>query len=207
MKIFVSSPNKGVFVEGNPFHVHEFTYDEFHDAIDGRFKNKQYLLQNDWIVSSIYDPDTTLLAHGDLPATTRTRKISGLTSEESLYVICLCSDSALPDTTELGVMGGIYEMKGFQNEVARLKEEIGRLREVWAHMAEKDEHITNFQQIVEEKDGHVRELLAMVAQKAEALTQTEVQLDAARQELKRAYTPGGLVDAGRRLGRKLKDRR
>jgi SAM-dependent methyltransferase len=161
----VSTPNRGVFPEGNPFHVHEFTMDELREEVEKRFEHRRYFLQNNWTISSVYTAETTGIEGDDLPPDSRITKLVGMAPESSLYVVCVCSESPLPDLSELAVMSGVYEVRGFQGEILRLSEEIERLRVVWGHVAEKDEDLKKLQAMVAEKDEHIEHLLEMVSEK------------------------------------------
>jgi GT2 family glycosyltransferase/glycosyltransferase involved in cell wall biosynthesis/ubiquinone/menaquinone biosynthesis C-methylase UbiE len=117
----VSTPNKGVYIEGNEFHLHEFTYDEFEQAIGGVFQNAEFFPQDNWLTSSVFTTQTHG-ASGDalLPATAEVRKATGRSVRDAVYVIAVCSDGPLPEMTEGSMMAGTYEMKTFVAEIERL---------------------------------------------------------------------------------------
>ena len=180
--LVISSPNKGVFIEGNPFHVHEFTYDELDVALTSRFSNVNSLLQNDWIASAILTQATTA-REGDASGV-ETRKFASLQPRESLYVVSVCSDGPLPSTEELIALGNVYEMKGFMHEAESLRGEIAELRKLWSVIAEKDQHISNYADILAEKDGHIENALKAVAEKDRDIGDLQRQLSRKEAELR-----------------------
>ena len=47
----MSSPNRGVYPEGNPHHVHEYTSDELATALAPHFSHVELRRQHDWLAS------------------------------------------------------------------------------------------------------------------------------------------------------------
>jgi ubiquinone/menaquinone biosynthesis C-methylase UbiE len=64
--LFVSTPNKSYYAESrqkdgpNPFHVHEFTFDEFETALAEFFPGVSIFLQN-WSESIVFSPEKSFL--------------------------------------------------------------------------------------------------------------------------------------------------
>jgi SAM-dependent methyltransferase len=52
----VSTPNREVYPEGNPFHVREFLRDEFDELLAGRFASRQWSEQRTWMGSAVRSP-------------------------------------------------------------------------------------------------------------------------------------------------------
>ncbi len=118
----VSTPNKGVFVEGNPFHVHEFTFEELEQALAETFRNIEFYAQDDWITSGVFSAATTAATDVLLPPSIQFHKATGQSSRDALYVVSVCSDAPLPDVTEQAMITTRYEMKSYAADVARLTE-------------------------------------------------------------------------------------
>jgi hypothetical protein len=51
--IVASTPNKGVYLEGNPFHTHELTYEELLNSLSATFKHVQLLSQENWLARPV----------------------------------------------------------------------------------------------------------------------------------------------------------
>lgn len=116
----VSTPNKGVFIEGNQFHLHEFTYEELQSALAGVFERVEYFPQESWIASSVFRGDTTAASDVILSPDVQVHKVSGVAANEALYVVAVCSDAPLPQMTERAMLTSAYEMKQFVADIARV---------------------------------------------------------------------------------------
>ncbi len=123
----VSTPNRGIFVEGNPFHLHEFTFAELEGALNASFSHVATYTQDDWITSAILARSTMEQADTELDGRLETYKAVGKPAAETLYMVSLCSDALLPQAEEHAVMTGLYEMKGYLEEVGRLNSLVARL--------------------------------------------------------------------------------
>jgi GT2 family glycosyltransferase/SAM-dependent methyltransferase len=120
----VSTPNKGVFVEGNEFHVHEFTFDELQDALSGVFERIEYYPQESWITSSVLTGATNASADVLLSPEIQFHKAVGIAPGDALYFVAVCSDSPLPEMTEHAMLGGPYEMKTYVADLARTSSDL-----------------------------------------------------------------------------------
>ena len=107
----VSSPNRDVYVPGNPHHVHEFTPEELRAALQESFAEIRLLRQHQWIASAVLDDDA--LAAEDLQDVPglRARKAAGVRPGEETYTVALASDSALPDVPPAAVLAGDAEVR------------------------------------------------------------------------------------------------
>ncbi len=127
--LVVSTPNRGVFVEGNPFHLHEFTFDELEECLKRSFKHVETYAQDDWITSAILDLSDMETADFALRSSMEVYKATARPPSETLYMVSLCSDAPLPAAAEHAVMTGLYEMKGFMQEIDRLNSGVSRLED------------------------------------------------------------------------------
>ncbi|HET9476074.1 MAG TPA: methyltransferase domain-containing protein [Dehalococcoidia bacterium] len=123
----VSTPNRGVFIEGNPWHLHEFTYEELKSALRAMFKHIETLSQDDWIASAVFREGTMRAADTELPPGLETYKAAGRAAEDTLYMVCVCSDMPLPGAHEQVVVTTPYEMKGFMEQIAQMDARVGEL--------------------------------------------------------------------------------
>ena len=62
----ISSPNREVYIPGNPHHRHEFVPDELAETLSRRFTNVRLYRQDDWITSAVLD-DELHTFEGDEP--------------------------------------------------------------------------------------------------------------------------------------------
>ena len=134
--LLVSSPNRGVYQEGNPHHLHEFTPDELRAALAERLGNVGLVRQSNYIASALLDDEA--FAGGDgaaLPDVALHKLISARPGEET-YTIGIASSATLPDLGELALMTGTLEMREWlsvfdtqTNAIADKDAHIGELTE------------------------------------------------------------------------------
>jgi ubiquinone/menaquinone biosynthesis C-methylase UbiE len=92
----VSTPNKTYYAETrrdngpNPYHVHEFTHEEFARAVHAHFPSYVVLLQNHTDAFSFYNPTAPLPAQGYLET------ITGAASDAHFF-LAVCSERPLDD--------------------------------------------------------------------------------------------------------------
>jgi len=126
--LIISSPNGMTYPEGNPFHIREFTYEEFEALLKGCFANVQMLAQENWIASTIL-PDG-LFADFDEDAA-RPSKLITCTERnpaESLYAVGLCSDAHLPPAPLYSALSRVSETATWLDEMHKRDREIDALR-------------------------------------------------------------------------------
>jgi len=160
--LIVSTPNRRVFVEGNPFHTKEFTSDEFEEALAGYFPYVQTLCQDDWIASTILSPEETEGADRPIAREPSLFKAVGKSPSETLYMVSLCSEVPLPAAGQEMVLTSLYEMRYYLQEIARRDAEIDQLKaelsEAAAALAQRDARLDELDAQVAEKDAVAREL-------------------------------------------------
>jgi ubiquinone/menaquinone biosynthesis C-methylase UbiE len=94
---FVSTPNKSYYAESrqkdgpNPFHVHEFEFDEFETALAEFFPGVSIFLQN-WSESMLFSPDRSFLP----PFDARIDSTSG-SHDSAHFFLAMCWTDAHPE--------------------------------------------------------------------------------------------------------------
>jgi len=95
--LIISTPNKGVFPPGNPFHTKEFTFKEFKTTLEEFFKNIEVLCQDNWITSGILKSRTVKSASiSKQLKRVNMFKLFGKDPKTGLYLLALCSDAPIP---------------------------------------------------------------------------------------------------------------
>ncbi len=169
----VSTPNRGVYPEGNPFHTREFTLDEFEEALAGHFRYVKTFSQNDWIASAVFSPEE--MEGSDKPIADQLSlfKAVGKSPSETLYMVSLCSEVPLPEAGQEVVLTSLYEMRHYLEEIARRDAEIARLK---TDLSEQVATLAQRDVLLGEKERALAELHASLAEK-----------DAAQRELGEAH--------------------
>ena len=165
----VSTPNRGVYPEGNPFHTKEFTVDEFEEALAGHFRYVRTFPQSDWIASAVFSPEEMEGSDKPIAGPLSLFKAVGKSPLQTQYMVCLCSEVPLPEAGQEVVLTGLYEVRHYLEEVARRDAEIIRLTtslsEQAATLAQRDAALAQRDALLEEKERALAELHASLAQK------------------------------------------
>jgi 2-polyprenyl-3-methyl-5-hydroxy-6-metoxy-1,4-benzoquinol methylase len=160
----VSTPNRGVYVEGNPFHTKEFTLAEFEEALAHHFRYVRTFSQDDWIASAVLSPEEMEGADRPIAGELSLYKAVGKSPLETLYMVSLCSEAPIPEASQEVVLTSLYEMRQYLEELARRDAEIERSRtdlsEQAARLAERDVLLEKKEQALAERDAALRELQA-----------------------------------------------
>lgn len=169
----VSTPNKGVYADGNPFHTKEFTFDEFGEALAGHFRYVKTLSQDDWIASAVFSPEEMESSDRPVGGQPSLFKAVGKSPSQTLYMVSLCSEVPLPEAVQEVVLTSLYEVRYYLEEIARRDAEIVRLT---TNLSEQVATLAQRDVLLEEKERALAELHASLAKK-----------DAAQRELGEAH--------------------
>jgi len=192
--LILSTPNKGVYIDGNPFHTKEFTFAELEEDLTARFEHVGVFAQDNWIMSAILSPAAMERVDKPIGGDLKVFKTAGRPAAQTLYLVSLCSDAPLPKIGQQVAMTDIAEMLRYVEKIDRLTADIHRLsKDVVerdaallqrdALIAEKDGALAQRDALLTEKDAALRKTEALLAQRYEALEQTMHELTAIRQSL------------------------
>lgn len=122
--LLVSSPNRDIYTPGNPFHVHEYTPDEFAEALGSHFQHVALHRQHPWLASAVIGPETQMAA-GPLP-------IVGAATNDPLepgretYTVAAASNAELTSQPDLVVLADDFEVRWWHEQLDRLQAEVNR---------------------------------------------------------------------------------
>jgi SAM-dependent methyltransferase/glycosyltransferase involved in cell wall biosynthesis len=122
--LVISTPNHGVYPEGNPFHIKEFQIEEFRDELSFYFANVSLLSQENWIASGIFDQP--VMGQADIPLRNGTGLYKAVAREYDKvpYVVGLCSDGPLPDASPQVTLTYAAEVYKYVERIAELQDEV-----------------------------------------------------------------------------------
>jgi SAM-dependent methyltransferase len=123
--LIVSSPNRGVYPPGNPYHLHEFTLEELRDALTARFANVVLMRQHPWLASLI--DDGTLTSPGKEPVRASVAR-AGQAVDAWTYVVALASDGAIDEPGAISVLAEAGELSALQEAVGTAEASRQKLR-------------------------------------------------------------------------------
>jgi len=176
--LLVSTPNRLYYAESrgesgaNPYHEHEFEFEEFRDALREFFPAVTMLLQNRLESFCFYpakafpDPGVRVDASGT-PATAH-------------FFLAVCGDHVVPDSAFVYVPSAANLLREREHHIAKLRAELA-MKERWLEQtrAERDElhrlH-TNVQKELEEHNRWAHQLESELAASRERVLQLQQEL-------------------------------
>jgi O-antigen biosynthesis protein len=181
--IVASTPNKGVYLEGNPFHMHELTYEEFLQSLNASFKHVQLLSQENWLASALFDAETMTGKGIRLNGATDVYKTVSREPRESVYMVALASNAPLPKVSLQLTLTTPAEVDGYVRALHGAKAEIDRRD---AEAKEYAAHVAALAARVAALDADLSKASAALTESEELLAGTEAQLRLTRQQLQAA---------------------
>ena len=163
----ISTPNKSNYSDinnyKNEFHVKEFYLDEFKEFINTNFNYNRYLIQNNEIMSFIYD-DCNSIVYKD-----------NYDEKACKYIIAICSDQDF-DVHYKGIMK-CYTGKKLQELYQRILvlQEEEESRNI--HIAKLDNIIEENISLLKEKDNTIQELQSLLMKQEEEMNSKVADLD------------------------------
>ena len=124
--LLVSSPNRDVYLAGNPHHVRELTPDELEDLLEARFERVGLLRQHPWIASAILDTGTQESNDPGAASQGSIVKVDGVEKGDETYTIAIASNGQIP---ELQPVAGLAEPTDLSDYVKAIKTLEQRLAE------------------------------------------------------------------------------
>lgn len=120
----VSSPNRGVYPEGNPHHVHELTSDELEESLRNRFRNVAMYRQQTHLASLLSDDAAYVASGPETELRANVLKLLGGRPGDELYTIGLAGDGELPAVESLAALGGTFETKPLHERINLLEHRV-----------------------------------------------------------------------------------
>ncbi|HVE67747.1 MAG TPA: methyltransferase domain-containing protein [Solirubrobacteraceae bacterium] len=122
--LLLSSPNRGVYPPGNPFHVREHTSAELEAMLRAEFAQVRLVRQQTYVASLVGGDDLLGLDDPRAEAPLRLGKLLGHAPGEELYTLAVAGDGKLPDPEPVGMLGGALDVRGLVNRIADLEERL-----------------------------------------------------------------------------------
>jgi SAM-dependent methyltransferase len=118
----VSSPNRGVYPGGNPFHLRELASDELERGLQSRFTHVAMFRQGTNIASLLTDDRGHAVGDAGVAVDARVHKLFAGRPGDELYTIGLASDAPLPAMTGIAVLTAPLDQRELFEEVAAHKQ-------------------------------------------------------------------------------------
>ena len=130
--LLISSPNRGVYPPGNPFHERELEASEFEALLQGSFAHVRLMRQHNWIVSAVLGDDAFATGDARSELDLHTGKLIGKRPGEELYTLAVCGHSEPTSPEQAGLLTHGLEVRRWIDELDRRAGEIAVLRETLA---------------------------------------------------------------------------
>ncbi len=108
--LLISSPNRGVYLPGNPWHVHEFRPEELRDSLGARFANVALYRQQANLASSITDDSGFTTDDPGVVVVGGVRRVVAGEPGRELYTVAAASDHALPELEGAVVITNLFDL-------------------------------------------------------------------------------------------------
>jgi SAM-dependent methyltransferase len=130
--LLISSPNRGVYPPGNPFHEKELEAPEFEALLQGSFAHVRLMRQHNWIVSAVLGDGAFATGDARSEVGLDTGKLIGRRPGEELYTLAVCGQSETIAPEQVGLLTHGLEVRRWIDELDRRAGEIAALRETLA---------------------------------------------------------------------------
>jgi SAM-dependent methyltransferase len=119
--LLISSPNRGVYPDGNPFHLNEYSSEELEDALRARFAHVDVYRQQTHVGSLLADEATFALEDPATTVAADLRKSVGGGPGDELYTVAAASDQPLPELPSLAVLTDAAEVRHWSEALVELE--------------------------------------------------------------------------------------
>jgi 2-polyprenyl-3-methyl-5-hydroxy-6-metoxy-1,4-benzoquinol methylase len=173
--LLVSTPVKGIYPEGNPFHLNEYEPGELEAALRRRFAHVRADRQRTQAATLLCDDATMATANVERRLDLEVRKTDGVEPGRELYTVVCASDSVLPPPPRVAVLGEALDHRGLSEQLDEARAE---LDEVEARATFADMHVRLLLEIRTAEIERTRQLEADLAEARTARSEVEGQLEA-----------------------------
>jgi len=119
--LIISSPNRGVYLAGNPHHVRELTPSELSELLEPRFAHFEMMHQHPWAASAILSDADFTSGQLDLPLSAASAKLAPASRGEETYTIAIASDSELPELSGITIITDPTDLRGHTESIKALE--------------------------------------------------------------------------------------
>jgi 2-polyprenyl-3-methyl-5-hydroxy-6-metoxy-1,4-benzoquinol methylase len=102
--LLISSPNRGIYPGGNPYHLNELTAEELHETLKRRFAHVSLFRQHPWTASAILDDPGLLSEDPGRPLELNTRKTVAVEPGSELYTLAAASNAEVPALSGVSIL-------------------------------------------------------------------------------------------------------
>jgi ubiquinone/menaquinone biosynthesis C-methylase UbiE len=127
--LIVSSPNRKVYLPGNPHHVHEYEPEELRKELSAFFEGVDLYRQHSWLGTAVLTDDEFASGEDEREYRLPTHKLEANEPGLETYTIAVAGRDDLPDLESLAALGQPFELREWQEALASTRESLEGLRE------------------------------------------------------------------------------
>lgn len=196
--LLVSSPNRGAYQPGNPYHLNAFTPAQLQGALAARLSHVQLLLQRDYVVSALRSGVADDQREG-VSDDVVLHRLAADSPGEAPYTVAMASDTELATPRGFVALGRTIALRDWLSEsemhaatIAKKDDQIDGLR---TRLQERD-RLTKLLEGAERRAAEVPELKLRMAD-------LEVEVEAARKAAEAARREADQLDRMLIYGRRM----
>lgn len=115
--LLLSSPNKGVYPKGNPFHLREYTAAELEQSMRARFEHVRIHRQDTHLASLIADARTHTTYDPETEIAAGVRRLEAGIEGLETYTIAVASRNALPELPNVAMLTGAMTHRSWLDSI------------------------------------------------------------------------------------------
>jgi SAM-dependent methyltransferase len=119
--LLLSTPNRAVYVHGNPHHLHEYLPSELEETLRARFRHVHVYRQHPWIASLITSDGDLVVDDPGVVVATTVRKTMSVEPGRELYTLVVAGDAELSSLNSLTMLGDAVDVRAWQRAARDLE--------------------------------------------------------------------------------------
>jgi SAM-dependent methyltransferase len=152
--LIVSSPNRGVYPEGNPFHLEEYSAEELERELRSRFENVRMYRQLPHLATLIVDDDALTSDDPEREIPGGIRKLVPAEPGEELYSIGVAGDRELPALDAMAMLTGPLSVRLWFDHIEAVTQRARRAEaEAISYRAQRDQYRRQRDSAVQEAEA------------------------------------------------------
>jgi 2-polyprenyl-3-methyl-5-hydroxy-6-metoxy-1,4-benzoquinol methylase len=124
--LLLSSPNRGQYPPGNPYHTKELAEQEFLGLLSQRFAHVLPFRQHNWLASAILSDAELANVEADRPLEASLHKAAGRQAGTELYTLAICSHEPTPEPSQRVMMTHPLEVRRWLEQIEDARGQLAR---------------------------------------------------------------------------------
>ncbi len=119
--LMISSPNRDMYLAGNPHHVRELAPGELEALLATRFANVSFLRQHPWMASAILEGDQHEGSDPRKTGEAAVIKTDGVDAGRETYTVALASNARLPEVQQVAALSEPTDLSDYVQSIKALE--------------------------------------------------------------------------------------